>query len=192
VSILVKHLPLVKDQAEFHHKMMEKFGAPSIRGGLHKGTAEKFLALLDDLEIADKQLDAPHQTPAVPAPKKRPPMQLSLSLNEIDGLPTELISELSIKDADKVEFAILNAVEQAGGIITLDRLLIALYRNTKEIHKRNSLYSRLSRMASKNLIHYVPGKKGVYSTEQLSEAEALQLFGSSKDEDPDEEDELLK
>jgi hypothetical protein len=182
VSILNKHLPFVKEQTEFHHKMMAKFGAASFRGNMHKETAGKFSALFDDLEIADRQLDAPIPSAATAA-KKPPQLSLSLTLPEIEGLPEDLIAELSIKDGDKTEFAIMNAVEEAGGIITLDRLLIALYRKTGEIYKRNSLYSPLSRMVSKNLLYYVPGKKGVYSSEQFSEDDSTRLFGSSKDAD---------
>lgn len=196
MSILIKHLAFVKGQIEFHHKMVEKFGSASFRGNLHKGTAEKFSALANDLEIADKQIDSfgAGISENRAATKKSAPVQLSLTLPEIEGLPQELIAELSIKDADKAEFAILHALEGAGGIITLDRLLIALYRETGEIYKRNSLYSRLSRMASKGLLYYVPGKKGVYSTEQLNEEDAVRLFGSGKAESDDEEgeDDLTK
>lgn len=182
MSILNKHFPFVKEQADFHHKMVEKVGAASFRGNLHKGTAQKFLSLLDDLEIADRQLDAPQP---VSVTKKSGQVQLSLTLPEIQDLPEELIAELSIKDADKTEFAIINAVEESGGIITLDRLLIALYKRTGEIYKRNSLYSTISRMVNKNLLYYVPGKKGVYSNEQLSDEDALSLFGSAKDDESD-------
>ncbi len=178
MSILAKHLAFVKDQAEFHDKMVEKFSAASFRGSLHKSTAEKFRALYVDLEGADKALDSPSTQVQVPSKG----IQLSLSVNDIEGLPEELLSELSLTDADKTEFAIVNAIEEGGGIISLDRLLIALYKKTGEVHKRTSLYSRLARMANKNAIYYVPGKKGVYSTEQLSNEDALRIFGTVKSE----------
>ena len=179
MSILAKHLTFVNEQTAFHDKMVEKFGQTSFRGNLHKTTADKFRALAADLENADKLLD----TPPSEAPKARKgplQLQLSLTIDDIEGLPPELIGELSLSDADKTEFAIVNAIEEAGGIISLDKILIALYKKTGEIHKRTSLYSRLNRMVSKNLIYYVSGKKGVYATEQLSAEDAIRMFGAVK------------
>lgn len=176
MSILAKHVGFVNEQIEFHRKMVEKFGSTTFRAKLHQTTADKFQALAADLESADRELDAPRTTPKAPASG----IQLSLSLDDIEGLPDELISELSLSDADKTEFAIVNAIEEARGIISLDKLLIALYRKTGEVHKRTSLYSRLARMAQKNSIYYVPGKKGVYSTEQLSTEDVVRLFGAVK------------
>lgn len=176
MSILSKHLEFVNQQIAFHDKMAEKVGVPTFRGTLHKGTADKFRALAADLENADKLLDAP--TPERPQAKGQ--VQLSLTIEDITGLPEELVQELSLSDADKTEFEIVNSIEDAGGIISLDKLLIALYKRTGEIHKRDSLYSRIARMASKNLIYYVPGKKGVYSTEQLSSEDVARTFGVAK------------
>lgn len=179
MSILNKHLPFVNEQAAFHEKMAEKFGPTSFRARLHTTTAEKFKALASDLESVNQLLD----NPATSKVKSKGPNQLSLTFDEISSLPEELIKELSFSDADKAEFEILNAIEETGGIISLDRLLIALYKQTGEVHKRNSLYSRLGRMASKNLIYYVPGKKGVYSTEQLSAEDVARIFGVAKEEE---------
>lgn len=179
MSILAKHIEFVNGQIEFHEKMVQKQAANSFRSTLHQSTAEKFKALASDLESADKFLDTP--PPEVKPTRNNKPLQLSLSIEDIEGLPDELIKELSLSDADKMEFEIVNATEEAGGIISLDKLLIALYKKTGEIHKRNSLYSKLSRMVTKDLIYYVPGKKGVYSTEQLSSENVSKMFGGVKD-----------
>jgi len=180
MSILAKHIALVKEQIAFHDNMTQKFGITTFRANLHKSTADKFRALVDDLVIADGALDAPSLKKVTQA---KGPIQLSLTINEISDLPDELVKELSFSDADKTEFEIVNSIEEAGGIISLDKLLIALYKRTGEVHKRNSLYSRLARMATKNLIYYVPGKKGVYSTEQLSSEDVARLFGVAKQEE---------
>ncbi len=177
MSILAKHITFVNEQSNFHQKMAEKSGRSTFRGNLHVTTAEKFKSLSADLDNADKLLDSPAQEHA---PKRH--SQLSLSIEDIEGLPDELLRELSLSDADKTEFAIVNVIEESGGIISLDKLLIALYKKTGEIHKRSSLYSKLSRMANKNLIYYVPGKKGVYSAEQLSANDVATMFGSTKEE----------
>ncbi len=178
MNILSKHLAFVNEQIEFHEKMVQKHGNDSFRSALHKSTAEKFKSLVSDLESADKLLNSPINNKSV----SKIPFQLSLTIEDIEGLPDGLVKELSLSDRDKTEFAIVNAIEAAGGIISLDKLLIALYTMTSEIHKRNSLYSKLSRMASKNLLYYVPGKKGVYSIEQLSLDDASKMFGSFKEE----------
>ena len=94
-----------------------------------------------------------------------PSAQLSLSLNpmELDDLPDELINELSVSKADKVEYLILTALDKQGGFASLDRLLVAIYKDGGVILKRTVLNNRLYRMASKGLIYSVPDKKGVYS-----------------------------
>jgi hypothetical protein len=179
MGILAKYLPFVKEQSAFHKKNAERFKDNTFRTALHKQTAEKFDSLATDLEAADKALEiAPTEAPKPAQPKRQ--IQLSLSIEDVQGLPEELVQELSISDGDKTEFAIVNAIEEAGGIISLDRLLIALYKKTSEIHKRTYLTSRLARMAQKNAIYYVPGKKGIYSTEQLSAEDVSKLLGVAK------------
>lgn len=178
MSILNRYLELVNQQAAFHENMAAKFPAESHRAKLHKKTAEGFRSLADDIVIADKRLDTPSQPSRL---QQSGPVQLSLSIEDIEGLPEELVRELSISGGDKVEFAILNAIEEAGGVISLDRLLIALFKKTGEINKRASITSRLHRMSNKNLIFSVPGKKGIYSTENLSAAQAMKLFGLVKE-----------
>lgn len=179
MSILAKHQSFVNEQADFHDRQVQKVGGPtSWRGNLHKSTAEKFRSLASDLEAADAQLDA---GPAVAAERKPvKPLQLSLSFEDVEGLPQELIDELSISEADRTEFHIINAIEEAGGVISLDRLLIALWKRTGEVHKRANITSRLYRMAQKNTVYSVPGKKGLYSTEQLSADDVAKLFGAAK------------
>lgn len=176
MSILSKHLDLVKGQADFHRAMVDKVGKNPWRAKLHAETAAAFAALLADLEIADKELDTP-QSPQNRAKPPSLPTQLTLNIEDIEGLPAELIEELNLTEGDKTEFAILNAVEEAGGVITLDRLLIALYRKTGEIHKRANLTSRIYRMTSKGLLYNMPGRKGVYSTDQWTPESAAQLYG---------------
>ncbi len=177
MSKLNEHLPVVKEQLEFHRQMAEKYSKNTHRTNLHKATAERLSGLLAQMVAADMALDEYEAQPRRP-PKQPQPMQLSLSFEELSGLPQELIDELT--GADKTEFAIVNAIDEAGGVISLDRLLVALYKKTGEILKREFLTSRLYRMAQKNLIFNVPGKKGVYSTEQLSAEEFANLFGTLK------------
>ncbi len=88
---------------------------------------------------------------------------LEVTPKDLDGLPPELIAQLSISESDREEFQILNILQEHGGAMSLDQLLIAIYRNSKEILDRTKLNQRLYRMASKDLLFPVPGRKGVYS-----------------------------
>jgi hypothetical protein len=107
------------------------------------------------------------------------PVRLLRSVNlmpdELEGLPENLISEL-ISDSDRTEREIFKVIEECGGIASLDRVILSLYKRTGEIHKRAATTSRLYRMSQKGFAFPVPGKKGVYSIKQLSEAEAEKLF----------------
>jgi hypothetical protein len=99
------------------------------------------------------------------APQRITPKALSTSVSweEAQELPEELRAELNISDTDKAEFQILGIIEAQGGTAALDRILVEYYRVTGEVMKRQMMVNRLYRMASKELIYSVPGKKGVYS-----------------------------
>ena len=88
---------------------------------------------------------------------------LEISPKDLDGLPAELVAQLSISESDREEFQILNLLQEHGGTMSLDLLLITLYRTTGEILERTKLNQRLYRMASKDMLFSVPGRKGVYS-----------------------------
>jgi hypothetical protein len=177
VSLLSKHMALVKDQSEFHRRMTDRFADNPFRSNLHKDTQAKFEALALDLLEADKLLDQrsePQLQRSQPSPSKQ--LRLALVPQEIEGLPDELIKELSVSEGDKTEFAILSIIEESGGIATLDRLLIGLYKRTGEIYERQTLTSRLYRMGQKELVFSVPNRKGVYSNRAISEDEVTRLF----------------
>ena len=94
---LSKHLLFIGEQINFHEKRAEAFEGG--RKKLHLETASKLKALSDELS----KLYA-----AVESGKTKPPAlghQLSLSLEDIDGLPPELVQELSISNTDRTEFA---------------------------------------------------------------------------------------
>lgn len=168
MSILSKHIPFVNEQIGFHKKQVSKYCEdgrfPSAyRHSLHTATLSRFEELLKDVLQADAQIDAgvnPRQTSSQ--------MQFQLFPEDIEGLPQELIDQLSINDADKLEFEIINIIDEAGGFLNLDKILIGLFKKTKEIHKRTQLTAKLYRMSQKHLIYAVPNKKGVYTTQEVS------------------------
>ncbi|MDG5489055.1 hypothetical protein NYR55_10560 [Sphingomonas sp. BGYR3] len=101
--------------------------------------------------------------------------RLALTWEEVHDLPQELLKELSVSDSDKLEFQIIKTIEDLGGVASLDRLLVALYRQTGEIYQRTWLNNRLYRMCQKDMIFSVPGRKGVYSLESIDKETAAAL-----------------
>lgn len=180
MSILVKHVEFVNDQIAFHNRMAAKSEneKKAFAKNLHNTTREKFKALVADLLEADKMLD--RQPPDTQKPQQSF-LRLSITPDDLEGLPDELVKELSL-DTDSTDFAILNVIEDAGGIISLDKLLIGLYKKTHQIHKRQSLTSRLYRMSQNRLVFSVPTKKGVYSSHPMTEEQASSLLGSASRE----------
>jgi hypothetical protein len=176
MSNLLEFIAFVKDQANFHAKMALAFGPNSKRpeqrrAERHQASAQTFNALANAIQEADRLLEE-----ATPKPIK--PKQLSLGFDEIEDLPDELLQELSISDGDRIDYLIVRLIEEGGGVASLDRLLVGLYRATGEVLKRATLTSRIYRMSQKGLIFSVPGRKGVYSIRELSEAEANALLGN--------------
>src|SRR5438046_6413225 len=107
------------------------------------------------------------------SPRKR----IQLTYEEIEDAPEELLKELNITDTDRQEYLIEYLIAHAGGVLSLDKIMMQLFVRTKEVPRRNTITSRLYRMAGKGMIYNVPGKKGVYSTYELSEQEAKKMFG---------------
>lgn len=164
------HADFVKTQITFHESMASKFEAIPKRRNKHLETAEALTGVLNYIASLEA---APAAKPNVQSGK---PLQLGLTFDEIEGLPPELIQELSVSDGDRTDFTILKIVEAAGGVTSLDRILVGIYKETGEIMKRTTLTSRLYRMSQKGLIFNVPGKKGAYSVEEITEEQAQELL----------------
>jgi len=160
---LIEFVDFVNGQAEFHERQAIRFFEDTRRLELHKSTAKKFRDLAEAIEINEKTLS---KLGPLPSPERA---ALSLSWNEIEGLPDELVAELSISDSDKSDYNLIALIDEAGGIASLDRLLVELYKQTGEIVKRSNLNARLYRMIQKEMVFSVPGKKGVYSTRPIKE-----------------------
>ncbi len=163
---LSQHLTFVKEQEAYHEKLSRKFEAQPWRRDIHSSTAEKFRQLANYLVQSDNNAGM----------RRRLALDnLTLTPEEVEGLPPELVNELSISDADKLEFIIIAALRDAGGILNLDRILIALFRKTGEVFKRNTTTSKLYRMIQKGLIYPVSGRKGVYSIDEIETKEGGDL-----------------
>ena len=170
-----KVLVFVNEQIAFHLARAEQY-ANTARARKHLETHSKFLELKELL--VDVQAESAAMENANNLPQKQ--FRLSLTPYEIEGLPDELVEELSITKADKVEYVILNAMEELGGFASLDQLLVAVFKESGDILKRPALTNRLYRMSGKELLYSVPDKKGVYSLRPLGPGELDKLIAKSK------------
>ena len=170
---ILSYLQFVNDQASFHERQAGKQAAlgNTKRQAKHAATASRFKELAASIQEAATQLEAA-QSPAgqlaLLAYGGTPPTSessaLTLRPEDLAGLPPELLLQLKITEGDKLEAAIVEIINEAGGTIILDKLLIGLYRKTNDIHQRSTLVGRLYRMSQKDLVFSVPRKKGVYTT----------------------------
>ena len=183
---IARHLPFVNEQAQVHDKLSERYGLQPWRVDRHHHSAATFREIAKDLQDAQRELDeCARQTQTIGTAYKR----MSLTLEDVEGLPPELMQELSISDSDKLDFTIEAVVNEAGGVASLDKILIGLYKKNREVHKRSIIISRLYRMRQKNTIFAVPNKSGFYSTKPLSEQDVKRLFGQDELElMPDDDD----
>ena len=172
---LREFIAFVKDQVAFHQTKADHFERRALKFPAegHRAVAHrKMLGRFTELEAFLESLQA---MPAGSGQSRPVLSKLGLSPEELEGLPPELLEELNITEADRADFAVLSVLDEAGGVLSLDKLLIGLYRKTGEVHKRTQLNSRLYRMMQKGSVFSVPGKKGVYSTHQMSDEEADEI-----------------
>lgn len=94
-----------------------------------------------------------------------------LTPKDLEGLPEELIKELSLSESDKQDFFLMDIMDDLGGIASIDKIMIQAYKKNEEILERQKLSAKLYRMVSKGLIYSLPSKKGVYSLRPISEEE---------------------
>jgi hypothetical protein len=88
-----------------------------------------------------------------------------ISLQDLEGLPEELINELTIGNKN-IDFILLSIAYRVGGTISLDKLLVELFKNTGKIHTRVAITARLYRLTKKNKISSIPNRKGWYCLKQ--------------------------
>lgn len=169
MSDIAEFIEFVNQQSAFHARQAIRYVDDPRRSELHSNTATRFSSLAEFLVELQKSPAARH----FDAESRN--ARLSLTWEEVEGLPDELLEELSISDSDKSDFNIISLINECGGVASLDRLLVAIYQQSGEVMKRLTLNSRLYRMVGKELIFSVPGKKGIYSTVPVDEETAEKL-----------------
>lgn len=178
---LLSYLDFVNSQAAYHDRQAQKLSATSSnKSSLHAEHAEKFRQLALALSRAQERIDNPPETNSTPSPgspllSELPDGEaakaifanpLSITPDHLIGLPENIVQQLNITETDRFEANVVNLINTAGGTMLLDNILIGLYLMTKEVHQRQPLSNKLYRMARKEMIFSVPGKKGVYTTKK--------------------------
>jgi hypothetical protein len=102
---------------------------------------------------------------------------IQLVPHDLEGLPEELKRELAISEAEQFDLDVLKVIEQAGGKISLDVLLVRWYREKGEVVKRRTMTNRIYRLLNKKRLYSTPGRKGVYQLAKPSEITAQQENG---------------
>lgn len=88
---------------------------------------------------------------------------ISKEYGDLSDLPEEVLAQLNLSKIDELEQQLRDIVLSADGAeISLDPIIIELYRRHKIIQERRFIMNKLYRMAQKGLIESVDGKKGVY------------------------------
>lgn len=185
---LANELAFVKDQILAQEKMMLKYVDQPKRVELHALTKMRFENLLQTLNGI--VLEDAMRLPTDGAPGQRHENHLSgihLSLADIEGAPPELMAELNISETDRQEMLIADIIAKAGEYASLDKIIVLFHKRTGDVIKRNTMTSKLYRMAEKGMIFNVPGKRGVYSTYEMSEDQAAKIFGRPASDPPEEE-----
>lgn len=84
------------------------------------------------------------------------------SYGDLSDLPPELVKELTgikVDDLEQQLFTIIRSDDE----VELDAILIELFRRFEIVQTRKFLQNKLWRMAQKEIIYSVPGRKGVYT-----------------------------
>ncbi|MGH6650211.1 MAG: hypothetical protein ACREB7_03675 [Sphingopyxis sp.] len=148
------HLDSVKGYA----RLMEKWKSEAEAKGEDKTAAgfgirlEGFRAVIDELEHLRRI------TKPIPA-----------SYGDLSDLPAELIKELTGIKVDDLEQQIFTIIKSGGDEVDLDAVLIELFRRFQVVQSRKFLQNKLWRMAQKEIIYSVPGRKGIYTATKPAE-----------------------
>lgn len=155
-SIMDKYGSFVKEQIEYNERSGTKYRSDANRSHAYQNRAAIFRQLL--LDLAEAEMQSSNSGPG----DFNDESLYRLTPSEIEDLPDELLSQLSLTEGDKQEFLIADLIKDLGGATSLDKLLIAIYRRTGEVEKRTRLNARLYRMANKRMIYAHPSRKGIY------------------------------
>lgn len=89
----------------------------------------------------------------------------SIGPSNLTDLPPELLQQLQISDSDRFHWDVVGLINRTPDkTISIDVLLIALFRLTGKVYDRTDLANRMYRLGRKGAVFGVSGKKGWYTT----------------------------
>jgi hypothetical protein len=95
--------------------------------------------------------------------EKELPIDLGRRMGNLSDLPDELRKQLQIARISELEQTIISIINHMyQGVANVDEILVGLYRETNEVHQRQTIANKLYRMTAAKQLLSVPKKKGVY------------------------------
>lgn len=117
-----------------------------VRAKRHSQVADNLELVVAELEGARKRL--------------RP---LSSDFGDLSDLPEDVLQQLNLSKMDELDQQLRDIVASAnGGEVGINQIIIELWRRHKVSKGRTYIMNKLYRMAQKDTITSVEGKKGVY------------------------------
>lgn len=92
------------------------------------------------------------------------------SYGDLSDLPPSLVKELTGIKVDDLEQQLFTIIKTGGEEVDLDAILIELWRRFQIEQTRKFLQNKLWRMAQKEIIFSVSGRKGVYAASKPATA----------------------
>lgn len=164
MSIINEIIGYVKDQISFYTKSIENPKTRNVKFfEFHLEKHKQILEILENLE--DFRTSPPLTT------SNAENDFLTLRPDDIKGLPAEVLQELGLAPSDYLEFDIVNVIDRCGGTMSLDHIILHIYKDTGELLKRKMLTAKLYRMVNKGLIYNYKDKRGVYTIDARLKAD---------------------
>ena len=115
--------------------------------------AKRQVQVADNLEMVVEELELARK-------RLRP---LSSDFGDLSDLPEEVLQQLNLSKLDELDQQLRDIVASAnGGEVAINQIIIELWRRHKVSKSRTYIMNKLYRMAQKDTITSVEGKKGVY------------------------------
>ncbi|WP_156905539.1 hypothetical protein [Maritalea myrionectae] len=119
------------------------------------------------------------------------PRVVSDDLGDLSDLPEELVNQLSSYRVDGLEQKIHDILAASEGEVSLDAIMVELFRRHGEVSQRRQLMNKIYRMVQKGMISSVAGKKGVYILGSVNDETRQETKGFSDDlDDLDDMDDI--
>ena len=141
-----------QSQATFHLRRAKHKNAGPQKVAAHEQLATKFASAAQLLAAAPKKSDldsGPHESLFVVDPF------------DLGDLPSELVEQLAIPQSDQDDAKIIRLLRLAQRPLSINEVMVALYRRFGEVQKRNAVNARLYRMTQRGDLLKL--EKGVYT-----------------------------